>query len=157
MVLFQSYTFNKSFFKQVRAVFQDLSKYIPECLLSSILFCDNFLKLRVISLRLLCKTVADQKLIRQEFVYVSNKKHKAMHTLLQCIYYDRARKNIGLEGWCSYIIYMFCNFNEISLQHGCSPVNLLYIFRTTFPKNSGGMLLYMVRVPVCVMCVSMLI
>ena len=32
---------------------------------------------------------------------------------------------------------------EITLQHGCSPVNLLHIFRTHFPKNtSQGLLLY---------------
>ena len=30
---------------------------------------------------------------------------------------------------------LFCNFIEITLQHGCSPVNLLHIFRTTFPKK----------------------
>ena len=34
------------------------------------------------------------------------------------------------------------NFIEIALRHGCSPVNLLDIFRTLFPKNiSGGLLL----------------
>ena len=34
------------------------------------------------------------------------------------------------------------NFIEITLRHGCSPVTLLHIFRTTFPKNiSGGVLL----------------
>ena len=34
------------------------------------------------------------------------------------------------------------NFIEITLWHGCSLVNLLYIFKTTFPKNtSGGLLL----------------
>ena len=34
------------------------------------------------------------------------------------------------------------NFIEIKLRHGCSPVNLLHIFKTPFPKNtSGGMLL----------------
>ena len=39
---------------------------------------------------------------------------------------------------------MKINFIEITLLHGCSPVNLLHIFRTTFPKNtSGGLLLYM--------------
>ena len=27
------------------------------------------------------------------------------------------------------------NFIEIALQHGCSPVNLLHIFRTPFPRN----------------------
>ena len=34
------------------------------------------------------------------------------------------------------------NFIEITLQHGCSPVNSLHIFRAPFPKNtSGGLLL----------------
>ena len=36
----------------------------------------------------------------------------------------------------------FNNFIEIALRHGRSPVNLLYIFRTSFHKNtSGGLLL----------------
>ena len=30
---------------------------------------------------------------------------------------------------------------EITLQHGCSPVNLPHIFRTSFPKNTSGRLL----------------
>ena len=34
-----------------------------------------------------------------------------------------------------------CNFIEITLRHGCSPVNLLYIFRTPFTKNSFQRLL----------------
>ena len=33
------------------------------------------------------------------------------------------------------------NFIEIELRHGCSPVNLLDIFRTPFLKNSSGWLL----------------
>ena len=33
------------------------------------------------------------------------------------------------------------NFIEITLRHGCSPVNLLHIFRTPFPKNTSGWLL----------------
>ena len=34
------------------------------------------------------------------------------------------------------------DFIEIALRHGCSPANLLHIFRTLFPKNtSGGLLL----------------
>ena len=34
------------------------------------------------------------------------------------------------------------SFIKITLQHGCSPVNLLHIFRTPFPKDtSGGLLL----------------
>ena len=39
-------------------------------------------------------------------------------------------------------IKLLCNFIEITLRHGCSPVNLLYIFRTPLPKKtSGGLLL----------------
>ena len=29
-----------------------------------------------------------------------------------------------------------CNFIEIALRHGCSPLNLLHIFRIPFPKNT---------------------
>ena len=39
-------------------------------------------------------------------------------------------------------IKLLCNFIEITLRHGCSPVNLLNIFRTPFPtKTFGGLLL----------------
>ena len=33
------------------------------------------------------------------------------------------------------------NFVEITLRHGCSPVNLLHSFRTPFLKNTSGRLL----------------
>ena len=37
-------------------------------------------------------------------------------------------------------------FIEIALRHGCSPVNLVYIFRTPFPTNTSGWLrLYIQR------------
>ena len=36
---------------------------------------------------------------------------------------------------------LLCNFIEITLRHVCSPVNLLHIFRTPFPKNTSGELL----------------
>ena len=38
-------------------------------------------------------------------------------------------------------IKLLCNFIDIAFGHGCSPVNLLYIFRTPFSKNTPGMLL----------------
>ena len=38
-------------------------------------------------------------------------------------------------------IKVLCNFIEITLWHGCSPVNLLHIFGTLFPKNASGWLL----------------
>ena len=38
------------------------------------------------------------------------------------------------------------NFIEITIRDGCSPLNLLHIFRTPFPKNtSGGMLLKVIK------------
>ena len=40
----------------------------------------------------------------------------------------------------------FSNFIEIALRHGCSSVNLMYIFRTSFPKNtSRRLLLYRIQ------------
>ena len=36
---------------------------------------------------------------------------------------------------------VFCSLTEITLRHGCSPVNLLYIFRIPFPKNTSEQLL----------------
>ena len=38
-------------------------------------------------------------------------------------------------------INLLSNFIEIALRNGCSPVNLLYIFRTPIPKNTSGWLL----------------
>ena len=35
----------------------------------------------------------------------------------------------------------FPNFIEIELRNECSSINLLYIFRTLFPKNNYGELL----------------
>ena len=37
-----------------------------------------------------------------------------------------------------------CNFIEITLTYGCSPVNLVHIFRTPFPKNTSGWLLLII-------------
>ena len=39
------------------------------------------------------------------------------------------------------LITLHCNFIEITHRHGRSPVNLLHIFRTTFPRNTSGRLL----------------
>ena len=38
-------------------------------------------------------------------------------------------------------IKLLCNFIEITLWHGCSPVSLLHIFRTPSLKNTRGHLL----------------
>ena len=38
-------------------------------------------------------------------------------------------------------IKLLCNFMEITLRHGCSPVNFLHIFRKPFLKNTSEGLL----------------
>ena len=43
--------------------------------------------------------------------------------------------------WSVISIELQSNFIEITLRHECSPVNLLYIFRISFTKNSCGRLL----------------
>ena len=42
-------------------------------------------------------------------------------------------------------IKLLSNFIEITLRHGCSPVNLLHIFRTPFLKNTSDWLLLMLE------------
>ena len=46
-------------------------------------------------------------------------------------------KSTGEHPWRS-VISIKCNFIEITLRCGCSPVYLLQIFRTGFPKNNYG-------------------
>ena len=45
---------------------------------------------------------------------------------------------------------MFCNFIEITLQHGCSLVKWLHNFRTPFLKNNSGWLLSVWEDFVCI-------
>ena len=49
----------------------------------------------------------------------------------------------NVEYWKLLIFqrFNFCNFNEITLRQGRSPVNLMHIFRTPFLKNTSGLLL----------------
>ena len=43
--------------------------------------------------------------------------------------------------WSTISIKWYCNFIKITLRHGCSPVSLLHIFRTPFPKSTSEQLL----------------
>ena len=40
---------------------------------------------------------------------------------------------------------LLCNFNKITLRHGCPPVNLLHIFRTPYTKTISGKLLLFIN------------
>ena len=47
-------------------------------------------------------------------------------------------------------IKLLWNFIEITLRHGCSPLNLLHSFRTSFLENtSGWLLLYALLIVEC--------
>ena len=55
-------------------------------------------------------------------------------------------KFTGEHPYQSAISISYCNFIELALWYGCSPVNLLHIFRTPFPKTtSGGLLLFVLN------------
>ena len=54
---------------------------------------------------------------------------------------------LGDKSFCQILLFpeaacikLQSSFIEITLQYGCSPVNLLHIFRTPFPKNTSGWL-----------------
>ena len=44
-------------------------------------------------------------------------------------------------------IKLLYNFIGITLRHGCSPVNLLHIFKTPSTKNTSGWLLLLIKAP----------
>ena len=46
------------------------------------------------------------------------------------------------------LIKLICVFIEITLRHGYSPINLLHIFRTPFPKNTSGRLLLSILISI---------
>ena len=47
-------------------------------------------------------------------------------------------KILSVSNSSAFKTKLLCNFIEITLRHGCSPVYLLHIFRKPFPKNTSG-------------------
>ena len=47
----------------------------------------------------------------------------------------------GFPSQSAILIKLQSNFVEITSWYGCSPINLLHVFRTPFPKNIPGQLL----------------
>ena len=60
--------------------------------------------------------------------------------------YSYNRLNIGYVKKVLLTLTLQSNFIEITLRHGCSPVNLLHIFRTPFLKNTSGRLLQKISI-----------
>ena len=100
------------------------------------------------------KIQADLRLPRTKFYYASSK----IKSKIGKAFVVEARRHhleVFLRGvlkictkftgeylYRSVISIMFlCNFIEMALRYGCSPVSLLHIFRTPFPWNSSGWLL----------------
>ena len=55
-------------------------------------------------------------------------------------------------------IRFLANFIEISLRHGCSPVNLMDIFKTAFAKKTSGRLLLFFNLRVTLLlCLSVIV
>ena len=48
------------------------------------------------------------------------------------------------------LIKLLSNFIEITHRHGCSPVNLLHIFKTPFTNNTSGRLLLKISLVVVI-------
>ena len=70
-------------------------------------------------------------LVKLYVLFVKNK-----HIQIKTIQFSKSTLKIKLQENIQAKIY----FIEIALRQGCSPVNLVYIFRTVFPKNTfGGM------------------
>ena len=47
---------------------------------------------------------------------------------------------VALQQPCRSVISikLLCNFIEVTLWYGCSPVNLVHIFKIPFPENTPG-------------------
>ena len=51
--------------------------------------------------------------------------------------YSKIYRRTPFPKWSVISIKLLCNVIEIALWHGCSPANLLHIFRLPFPKNTS--------------------
>ena len=69
-------------------------------------------------------------------VYFYRFRSSHLEVFLEKVVLKICRKFTGEHPCRSAIsIKLLCNFIEIALRHGCSPVNLLHIFTIAFPKH----------------------
>ena len=80
-----------------------------------------------------CHGVCNSKKNRQKQPYIGALKKRCFENIPQ-IYRRTSMPKCDFNE-------ILCNFIEIALWHGCSPVNLLHVFRTPFPRNTSGWLL----------------
>ena len=75
-------------------------------------------------------------LVSETITFISSMNQKQASTVKICSKFTGdhpCRSTISIK--------LLCNFIEMALRHGWSPVNLLQIFRTSFPKNTCRRLL----------------
>ena len=109
---------------------------------------ENFIFYAVLTIRAVFSFRNQKKLLRQRFLLPKfwdlrrNFKSSHLEVLLRKDVLKLCSKFTGENSYRSAIsIKLLCNFIEITLCHGCSPVNLLHIFRTPFSMNTPGWLL----------------
>ena len=87
-----------------------------------------------------------QVTLRSHFLSVCNMRVKQQKHPSRCVFIERRSEDMQqIYGRtpmpkCDFN-KVASNFIEIALRHGCSPVNLLDIFRMVFTKNTSGSLL----------------
>ena len=90
------------------------------------------------NLKLTC--FAYNKIINWDFIWFIRKSHPEMFLGKDVL--EICSKFTGEHPCQSAIsITLQSNFIEITLRHGCSPLNLSHIFRTSFLKKTSGWLL----------------
>ena len=85
----------------------------------------------------------DVLFIKKRFFYNWNTFSKLMLAYLTYVIFlelSQTEFDVIIVHWVKSVqirIFLQSKFIEMTLRHGCSPVNLLHIFRTPFPKNTS--------------------
>ena len=111
---------NRSFFSkcyEIRSFLQIWSHLLKKSLMENFIFCAAFIKVS--------RSSRPKVFLRKGVLKICSK-FTEEHTCRSVI---------------SISVILQSNFIEITLRHGCSPVNLLHIFRTPFLKNTSRWLL----------------
>ena len=98
-----------------------------------------FIVITCLKLKNIFKNILNEEAMHyaSNFFFVSNRQKQSHRDVLK----KRCSENMQQIYRRTSMPKLQSNFIEIALRHGCSPVNLLHIFRTPFPRNTSGWLL----------------